>query len=91
MELDLKLGKVAPNSEWPKRLSLDELRGAIPVNSEQPASDSERKSVEDILATYQEVAKNKQNSVVNELLEFKQTLEALQEYLKPRDARPAKD
>jgi hypothetical protein len=91
VELDLKLGKVAPNSEWPKRLSLDELRAAIPVSSEQPGSDSERKSLEEILAVYQAVAKNNEDAVVNKLPEFKQTLEALQEYLKPRDARPAKD
>jgi hypothetical protein len=84
-------GEVAPNSEWPKRLSLDELRGTVGVRSEQPANDSERKSLEDILAAYQAVAKNNEDAVVIKLPEFKETLEALQEYLQPRDARPVED
>jgi hypothetical protein len=91
VELDRQLGEVAPNSEWPKRLSLDELRGAVGVRSEQPANDSERKSLEDILAAYQAVAKNNEDAVVNKLPEFNETLEALQEYLQPRDARPVED
>jgi hypothetical protein len=91
VELDRRLAKVAPNSEWPKRLSLDELRGVVSVSSEQPANDSERKAVEDILRTYEAIAKDKENAIVSELPEFKETLEALQEYLKPSDAQPAED
>jgi hypothetical protein len=89
--LDRQLAKVAPDKGWPKRLSLDELRGAISVASEQPANDNERKSLEDIVETYQAIANNNEHAVVNELPEFKETLEALQEYLKPLDARRRKD
>jgi hypothetical protein len=89
--LDARIAKITPDGEWPKRLSLDELRIAIPVLSEQPANDSERKSLEEILKSYQAIAKNKQDSVVNELPEFKETLEALQEYLSPLDVRRRQD
>lgn len=88
VELDLKLAKVAPGSEWPKRLSLDLLRVAVSVSSEQPENDSDRKSMEDVLKTYQAVAKNDADGVVNQLPEFKATLQTLNEYLKPRDEEP---
>ena len=37
------------------------------------------------------LAKNDEDAVVNKLPEFKETLEALQEYLKPSDVPPPKD
>ena len=56
---------------------------AISAVGQQPASDAERKTIEGILATYQAVAKNKDDAVVNQLPEFKETLERLNEYLSP--------
>lgn len=85
--LDAKIATVKPDGDWQKRLSFDELRVDVPVQSEQPANDSERKSLEAILETYQAIAKNDQQSAVNELPEFKETLAALQEYMSPPDAR----
>jgi hypothetical protein len=85
--LDARIANVAPGSDWPKRLSLDELRAAISTTSEQPATDDERESAKKIVAAFQAVAKSEADAVVNELPEFKETLEALQEYLKPLDDR----
>jgi hypothetical protein len=86
-ELEARIADVAPGSDWPKRLSLNELRAAISATSEQPATDDERESTKKIVAAFQEVANNEADAVVNELPEFKETLEALQEYLKPLDDR----
>jgi hypothetical protein len=85
--LDARIANVAPGSDWPKRLSLDELRAAISTTSEQPATDDERESTKKIVAAFQAVANNEADAVVNQLPEFKETLGALQEYLKPLDDR----
>ncbi len=84
--LDREIAKVAPNQEWTKRLSLDKLRD-VPVFSEQPTGDAQRAVLEDILKTYQAVAKEEQSAKVRNLPEFKQTLEAIQKYLSPLDVR----
>jgi hypothetical protein len=89
--LDAQIAKVAPDGDWQERLSLDDLRLAVPMLSEQPAGDGERKSLDRILETYQAVAKNDQDAVVNELPQFKETLAALQGYLSPLDARQRQD
>jgi hypothetical protein len=91
VELDRQLAKVAPDSEWPKRLSLDELRAVVSVSGDQPGDDSERRLLEDILAAYQAVAKNNEDAVVNKLPEFKEILAVLQEYLTPSDAQQAEE
>jgi hypothetical protein len=91
VKLDRQLGNLATDKDWSKRLSLDELRIDIPATSDQPASESDRKTVQDILETYRDIANNKENAIVNELPEFKEILEALQEYLKPLETQPPKD
>lgn len=89
--LEQKLAKVAPENAWPKRLSLAQLEVTVSMTSDQPRSDSDRKSLEEIVKTFQEVAKSKDDAAVTQLPEFKETLEALQQYLKPADAPPSKD
>ena len=85
--LDERIASLATDEDWGQRLSLNELRTLIPVKSEQPASESERQSVEEILKNYQAIAKENQHSAVNQLPEFKQTLAAIEAYLSPLDAR----
>ena len=77
-----QLEKVAPDKDWSKRLSLVDLGVSVSMTSDQPGSDSDRKSLTKILETFQTIAKSKEDTVVNQLPEFKETLEALQEYLK---------
>lgn len=89
VDLDRKLEKVSPDSGWSKRLSLEELR-FVPVFSEQPADDNQRKTLEKILKTYQTVATDDQSAAINSLPEFKQTLDSIQEYLSPIDVRRRK-
>ena len=72
-------------------MSLDDLEVSVSMTSDQPANDRDRKSLAEILETYQATAKNKDDAVVNQLPEFKETLQALQEYLKQRDDPPSKD
>jgi hypothetical protein len=91
MALDQQLAKVKPDKGWSKRLSIDQLEVTVSMTSDQPASDSDRKSLEEILKSYQAIAKDQDDAVVNQLTEFKETLEALQEYLNPRDRQPPKE
>ena len=84
--LDGQITKVAPDKEWSKRLSLDELR-AVSAFSEQPANDSQRQALENTLKVYQAVAKEDQSADISKLPEFKETLAALQAYLAPIDVR----
>ncbi len=84
--LDGQIGKIAPKQEWSKHLSLDTLR-AVPVLSERPANDEQRAELEKILKTYQAVGSEDQSTSVSSLPEFKQTLEAIQQYLSPMDVR----
>lgn len=84
--LDQQIDKVAPDKGWSKRLSLDELRG-VPAFSLLPKDDSQRTALEKILKTYQGVAKDDSAANISKLPEFKQTLDALQNYLTPIDVR----
>ena len=86
VELDSKIAEVAPDKGYSERLSLDRLR-TVPVFSEQPSDDKDRRELQEIVKRYQAVAKDEKQSAVNQLPEFKQTLTALQEYLTPLDVR----
>jgi hypothetical protein len=91
MALDQQLAKVTPDKGWSKRLCIDQLEVTVSMTSDQPASDSDRESLEEILKSYQAIANDKDDALVNQLTEFKETLEALQEYLNPRDRQPPKE
>jgi hypothetical protein len=89
--LDQQLARVAADKGWSKRLSIDQLEVTVSMTSDQPASDSDRKSLEEILKSYRAIAKDEDDAVVSQLTEFKETLKALQEYLRPRDRQPPKE
>jgi len=89
--LKTELEQVAPDKGWPKRLSLADLGVTVSMTSDQPRSDADRKSVEGVVKTFQEIANNKDDAAITQLAEFKETLEALQQYLKPTDTPPSKD
>ena len=89
--LDAKVASVAPDQGWQKRLSLDDLEVTVSMTSDHPASDSDHESLLKILEAYRKIANDKDAAVVNELPEFKQTLELLQEYVNPPDDQPPTD
>ena len=91
MALDQRVAKVTLDKGWSKRLSIDQLEVTVSMTSDQPASDSDRESLEEILKSYQAIAKDKDDAVVNQLTEFKEALEALQQYLNPSDRPPPKE
>ena len=84
--LDERIGQVAPDTDWPERLSLDLLR-TVPLQGEQPSSDEARKKMDEILAAYREIARDEGSVEVNSLPEFKRTLSLIEVFMTPRESR----
>ena len=90
VELDAKVTEVAPDKGWSERLSLDDLRG-VPVFSQEPSDEDERKRLTEILKVYQDIAQNEKNAAINQLPEFKRTMSLIQDYLTPVETRRRRD